>query len=427
MRKPILLKKALCVLCASVFVFLCALALAGAQAGTGGVNAPEQREKPYLILVSLDGFRADYLDRFRLPNLGRVMKRGARAKWMNPVFPSLTFPNHYSLVTGLHPEKHGIVGNSFYDPARRQKYAMHEGAAVTDGTWYRGEPIWVTAETQGMVAACYFWPGSEAAINGVRPTFFMPYDEDTPNDERVKRALDWLRLPADRRPHVITLYFSELDTASHRNALDSPRIESAARSLDTSIGALIDGIDALPFGSQVNLVITSDHGMVDTSWSRSIAIESVVDLSGVVQTFVGPVTSFHVAGNDATRAGKLRDDLNARLRHGRAYLRAELPERYHFAADPRAGDVVVVMDEPWTLKRAAAKLVQIGRRGAHGWDPAVPAMRAIFVAMGPEIRAGTVIDPIDNVDVYPFMTELLGLRPANGIDGQSGRIAAMVK
>ena len=227
MRAGFLLKKALCVLCASVFVFLCALALAGAQAGTGGVNTPEQREKPYLILVSLDGFRADYLDRFRLPNLGRVMKRGARAKWMNPVFPSLTFPNHYSLVTGLHPEKHGIVGNSFYDPARRQRYAMHEGAAVTDGTWYRGEPIWVTAETQGMVAACYFWPGSEAAINGVRPTFFMPYDEDTPNDERVKRTLDWLRLPADRRPHVITLYFSELDTASHRNALDSPRIESS--------------------------------------------------------------------------------------------------------------------------------------------------------------------------------------------------------
>ena len=410
-----------------MFVFLCALALAGAQAGSGGVNAPEQREKPYLILVSLDGFRADYLDRFRLPNLGRVMKRGVRAKWMNPVFPSLTFPNHYSLVTGLHPEKHGIVGNSFYDPARRQKYAMHEGAAVTDGTWYRGEPIWVTAETQGMVAACYFWPGSEAAIGGVRPTFVTPYDDDAPNDERVRQVLQWLRLPPDQRPHLITLYFSEVDTASHRNSLNSPNVERAARSLDAMIGVLIDGIDALPFGRYVNLVITSDHGMVETSRSRTITIESLVDLSGIEHTFDGPVSSFHVAGGDLTRAQKLRDDLNARLRNGRAYLREELPERYHYAADPRAGDVVVVMEEAWTLRRATSKLVQFGNRGAHGWDPAVPAMRAVFLAMGPTIKPGLVIDPVDNVDVYPFMTELLGLRATPGIDGRSGRIAFIVQ
>jgi hypothetical protein len=167
--------------------------------------------------------------------------------------------------------------------------------------------------------------------------------------------------------------------------------------------------------------------MVETSRKQSIAVESLVDLGGVEQTFVGPVTSFHVENSDPTRAQKLRDDLNARLRNGRAYLRAELPERYHYAADRRAGDVIVVMDEAWTLKRAATKLVQIGRRGAHGWDPAVPSMRALFVAMGPEIRAGSVIEPIDNVDVYPFMTELLGLRNPADIDGQPGRIREMVK
>ena len=412
---------------------LCALfALTGqvfsaSQSSTGGINAPEQREKPYVVLVSLDGFRADYLDRFRLPNLARVMKRGARAKWMNPVFPSLTFPNHYSLVTGLHPDKHGIVSNSFYDPARRQKYAMHDGPAVTDGTWYRGEPIWVTAETQGMVAACYFWPGSEAAIGGVRPTFVMPYDDDAPNDARVRRVLEWLRLPPDRRPHLITLYFSELDTTSHRNPLNSPNIERAARSLDATLGVLIDGIDALSFGSQVNLVITADHGMVETSRNRTITIESLVDLSGIEHTFDGPVSSFHVAGGDLARARKLRDDLNARLRNGRAYLRDELPDRYHYSADPRAGDVVVIMEEAWALKRATAKLVQFGNRGAHGWDPAAPAMRAVFLAMGPTINPGLVIDPVDNVDVYPFMTELLGLRAAPGIDGQPGRIGSMVR
>ena len=426
MRRAFLLKRALCGLCASVVGFLCAFALA-AQSGSGGVNRAEHLDKPYVVLVSLDGFRADYLDRFRLPNLARIMKRGVRAKWMNPVFPTLTFPNHYSLVTGLHPQKHGIVSNSFYDPVRREKYVMHEDEVVTDGSWYRGEPIWVTAETQGMVAACYFWPGSEAAIKGVRPTFAMRYDEKVPNRARVRRALEWLQLPPEQRPHMITLYFSELDTASHRNRLESREIERAAQSLDSAIGSLLNGIDALPVAGQVNLVITSDHGMVETGRSRTITVESLVTLSGVEHTFDGAVTSFHIAGRETTRAAKLRDDLNARLQHGRAYLREELPQRFQYRDDPRAGDVIVLMGEPWMLRRAGLRTLRPGRWGMHGWDPALPSMRAIFLAMGPRIRAGAVIEPVDNVDVYPFMSELLGLRPAEGIDGRTGQISEMVR
>ena len=401
-------------------------ALGASQGGSGGVNRAEQLDKPYVILVSLDGFRADYLDRFPLPNLRRIMQRGARARSMVPVFPSLTFPNHYSLVTGLFPDRHGIVSNSFYDPARAEKYSMYEDA-VRDGSWYHGEPIWVTAESQGMVAACFFWPGSEAAINGVRPTFSKPYDGKVSNAARVKGVLDWLKMPAERRPHLITVYFSEVDDASHLGSVSDPRVERAARTVDRSIGQLLDGIDALPLKDRVYVIVTSDHGMIDTTRRQSVSIDSLVDLGGVVHTFVGPVTSLHVRDNNIARATQLRDQLNARLANGRAYLRREVPERFRYSADPRVGDVVVVMEEGWTLRRSYDLRSMVRQRwGMHGWDPDLTSMRAIFLAIGPGLRAGNVIGDIRNVDVYPLMAELLGLRLADEIDGTAGHLRQLL-
>ena len=398
----------------------------GNAGGSGGVNRPELQDRPYLILISFDGFRYDYPDRYDLPNFRRVMQRGARAQAMIPVFPSLTFPNHYSLVTGLHPERHGIVENGFYDPDRKQRYSFRDQATVTDGTWYRGEPIWVTAETQGMVAACFFWPGSEAAIKGVRPTIWNKYDGSVDNNVRVDTVLGWLRLPPERRPHVITLYFSELDSASHRHALDSPSIARAVQSLDRSLGALVDGIAALPIADRIYLLLTSDHGMVETSASRAVMLGTLVDPAAVQVSYDGPVTGLHVKGG-LPDAQRIRDRINARLEHGRAYLRRDLPERVRFRGDPRAGDVVVIMDESWTLLTAPPLTGLIRDRwGMHGWDPALPSMHAVFAIAGPDIRAGVTIPAVDNVDVYPLMTELLGLRPADGIDGRPGRIRALI-
>jgi predicted AlkP superfamily pyrophosphatase or phosphodiesterase len=394
--------------------------------GSGGINRPEHRDEPYVILISLDGFRADYLDRFELPNLRRVVRRGARAEGMVPVFPSLTFPNHYSLVTGLLPERHGIVANSFYDPARRQTYSLGDQTSVSDGTWYRGEPIWVTAETQGMVAACFFWPGSEAAIKGVRPTFWKLYSGTTPNEDRVRGVLEWLRLPDERRPHLVTLYFSELDTASHRAPMDSPAIEQAARSLDRTIGMLMDGIDALPIRDRVYLLLTSDHGMVETGVSQTVRLDSLIDTTPVHMSFGGPVANLHIKGGEA-EARRVRDELNARLTNGRAYLREDTPAPYRYRADPRIGDVVVVMDESWTLATSSSTSERkVERWGMHGWDPAFESMRALFVIAGPGIRTGVTIPDVQNIDVYPLMTELLGLRAAADIDGRSARIGRMV-
>jgi predicted AlkP superfamily pyrophosphatase or phosphodiesterase len=395
--------------------------------GSGGINRPDHLDKPSLVLVSFDGFRADYLDRFTLPNFRRVMARGVRAQAMRPVFPSTTFPNHYSLVTGLHPGHHGIVENGFFDPVREAAYSFRNETTVTDGSWYGGEPIWVTAERQGMVAACYFWPGSEAAIKGIRPTSWNRYDGTVPNAERVATVLEWLRRPAAQRPRVITLYFSDVDAISHRFALGSPEIEKAVLGLDRTLGALLEGIDALPGPGRVILLLTSDHGMTDTSAAQTLQLSSLVDTSNVRPGYSGPVAGLHVTGGSAA-ARALRDQLNAKLTSGRAYLRQELPEHYQFRDSPRAGDVVVVMDEGWTIATSIITRGLIQKTwGEHGWAPDVASMRAIFLISGPGIRRGATIPEVENVDVYPLMTELLELQPAAGIDGKPGRIGALVR
>ena len=396
-----------------------------AAAASGGINRPEHRAKPYVILISFDGFKPEYLDRFALPNFTRAVARGVRARRMIPVFPSLTFPNHYSLVTGLYVERHGIVSNTFYDPARRQTYSLSDRSSVTDGSWYRGEPIWVTAETQGMVAGMFFWPGSEAPIKGVRPTYWKEYDSGVTNADRVKGVLDWLRLPEDRRPHILTLYCNDVDAASHRNPLDSPEIERAAQSLDRSLGTLMEGIETAGLRDRVFFVLTSDHGMVETGAHFTIQLDSLVDSSLIERAYGGPVTNLHVRGGWGA-ASTVRDRINARLSHGRAWLRDELPARYHYRTDPRAGDVVIVMEQSWTIATSILTTRPWGRWGMHGWDPALPSMHALFAIAGPGLREGTTIDEVQNVDVYHLLSELLGLRAAADTDGQPGRIRGMV-
>ena len=394
-----------------------------AARGSGGTNDPRHAKAAHVVLISFDGFKPEYLDRFDLPNFRRAMARGTRAA-MTPVFPSLTFPNHLSLVTGRYADGHGIVANSFYDPERDQSYSLADPSAVADGSWYRAEPVWITAERQGMVAACYFWPGSEAAIGGIRPTIATKYDTSVPNEERVRAVLEWLARPDETRPHLVTLYFSELDSVSHRTSLDSPEIERAAQSLDRRLGQLMDGIAALSIAERVYLVLTSDHGMVDTGIDRTVHLENLLDLTGVRVAFTGPVTSLHTGG-DAARASAVRDRLNAKLTRGRAYLRTELPERFRYRSDPRAGDVIVVMDEGWLLHSAGTRR-SADRYGMHGWDPALASMKALFLVTGPGIRGGAAISEVRNVDVYPFLAELLGLVPAPGIDGQPGAIAQKI-
>lgn len=392
--------------------------------GSGGVNTPQHTEKPYVVLVSFDGLRADYLDRIDTPSFRRVMRQGVRAERLIPVFPSKTFPNHYSIATGMFADRHGIVANTFYDPQRDAAYgnAVVPGS-VEDGTWYRGEPIWLTAEKQGMVAATCFWVGSEAEIQGLRATYWKKLREQPSIDSRVDTVLEWLHLPAEKRPHLITLYMSDVDGAGHRFGPDAPEVQSAVQAVDRSLGRLLDGIDSLPIRDRVYLVLVSDHGMAAYTTGQYMAIEDLIDPRDVRVADSGPNANLHVTGGPA-RARAVRDSLNRVLRHGRAYLRREIPARLHYRADPRIGDVVIIMDEPYQVGPAAR--APSGPGGSHGWDPASSSMSAIFLAMGPGIKRGSRIRQVENIDIYPFLVELLGLRPNPGIDGHPGLVRRLI-
>lgn len=399
-----------------------ALVVATSAHAQVAANGPEHRSKPYVVLISFDGMKPEYLTRIDLPNFQRVMQRGVRSIGMIPTFPSKTFPNHYSIVTGMRAESHGLVGNRFWDAERNDAYSMSDTLKVWDGTWYRGEPIWVTAEKQGMRSASFFWVASEAAIGGVRPSYWRKYNGRVPSVARVDTVLSWFALPGPVRPHVVTMYFSETDNAGHDHGPLSVQLDSAAKRVDAALGRLMDGIAQLPLRDSVYFVLVSDHGMSETHPRWYAGLDTLIDMNGVRLGEAGTLANLYVTGGIA-RAAVLRDSINRRMRHGRAYLRADLPAHLHYSKDPRAGDIIVIMEDHFQIGRVDRPAREGGN---HGWDPTYTSMHAIFVASGPGIPAGKVIPTFENIEIYPWLTELLGLWPANGIDGRRGVLRDLI-
>jgi predicted AlkP superfamily pyrophosphatase or phosphodiesterase len=363
-----------------------------------------------VLLVSLDGFRADYLDRGRTPNLARLAREGVHARWMVPSYPSLTFPNHYTLVTGLRPDRHGIVHNTMADPVLGT-FNLSARAAVGDGRWWGGEPIWVTAQRAGLPTATLFWPGSEAAIGGVRPTRWRPYDKDVPPQARVDTVLGWLAEPLATRPRLATLYLEALDHAAHQAGPDSSELDLQLAQVDAQIGRLLQGLAQRGLRERVNLVVVSDHGMAPVTRERTLVIEDLVDAAdaGIVNS--GEVLGFApVAGREA----QARARLLGRHRGYECWDKARLPARWHYGTHPRIPPIVCQTDEGWVaVPRARIERHAPGTtRGAHGFDPQLPSMRALFIADGPAFRDGVALPPLDNVDVYPLLARLLGVAPA---------------
>ena len=385
-------------------------------------NAPQLRNKPYVVLISFDGMKPEYLTRIDLPNFQRVMRQGVRSVGMIPTFPSKTFPNHYSIVTGMRSESHGLVGNRFWDPERNDAYSMSDTLKVWDGTWYRGEPIWVTAERQGVKAASFFWVASEAAIGGIRPSYWKKYSTHTPNFDRADTVAAWLALPGESRPHMITLYFSETDGAGHEHGPLSPQVDTAAKHVDAALGRLMDAVAKLPLRDSVYYVLVSDHGMSETHPRWYAGLDTLIDMNGVRLGESGTLANLYVQGG-RERAVVLRDSINRRMRHGRAYVRGEVPAHLHYNKDPRAGDVIVVMEDHFQIGRVG-RTPRAG--GSHGWDPTFPSMHAIFVASGPGIPSGKVIPMFENIEIYPWLTEILGLKAAEKIDGRPGFLRKLI-
>jgi predicted AlkP superfamily pyrophosphatase or phosphodiesterase len=384
-------------------------AIAALAVALGAAQAPQA----VLVLVSLDGWRWDYHTRAPVPNLRALMARGVRAEGLIPSFPTKTFPNHYTLVTGLYPGHHGVVGNSMRDPRTGRAFAMQDRSEVGSGMWWGGEPIWNTIQRAGGRTAPMFWPGSEAPIGGLRPTHWTPYDHRRPNDDRVDQVLEWLGDPQDR-PTFLTLYFSDVDSVGHSYGPESLELTRALERLDAVLGRLVRGIDRLGLTGTVNLVVTADHGMVETSRQRVVIVDELVTGAD------GEIADLNPTLGVWPHAGR-EDALYRRLAgaHPRltVYRRSDTPAHWHFRDHERVPPIVGVMDEGWSIMRRAAVADAFGRSprrvgGNHGYDPRARSMQALFVAAGPAFRAGAVVPPFENVHVYTAMCLALGITPA---------------
>lgn len=367
-------------------------------------NSPRQQKKHYVVLVSLDGFRYDYPKEWGAPNINELARAGATAPdGMLPSYPSITFPNHVTLVTGLYPEHHGIVSNVFYDPDRRALYSYTSPLTNSDGSWYKGTPLWSLAEQQQMRAASFFWPGSEAMIAGERPDEYVHFDDKFDDDKRIDQVIEWLKLPPAKRPHFITLYYSNTDHAGHIYGPDSTEERDQVHHVDALIGELKRDLDAthLP----IDLIVLADHGMVkvEGDW---ITLDKYADLTHFKTD--GMLLYADTEGDAEKAYESFRTHPDPRFT---AYRRADVPSYLHFNENAREGDPVIVPNGPYIFR--AHETTRKPPVGEHGYDVTrMPEMKAIFVANGPDIRPGTKLSSFPNVDVYDFIAKLLGLKPA---------------
>ncbi len=388
-----------------------------------GASAVEAQQRP-VILIGIDGFRADYLDRGVTPTLSGLAAEGVRADGgMKPSFPSVTFPNFYTLVTGLHPDNHGLVYNTMRDPGLPDRtFTLRDRAEVMDGVWYAdGEPIWVTAEKAGLRTATMFWPGSEARINGVRPSYWLPFEQTVPSLARVNILLGWLTLPVEERPRLATLYFDIVDTAGHRYGPGTPETDSALTEVDTAVAALLAGLEAR--GIVADLVIVADHGMAAVSGERLVFLDDDIDVSAVRITSDGPVATLDPLPG---RESDVEAGLLGRHEHMECWRKGDMPARLAYGRHPRVPALVCLAETGWMIgTRARTDPARI-RGGAHGYDNAAPEMRALFIGHGPAFARGVVVPDMDSVDIQPLLGRLLGLVVPPG-DGRAGDTAAVVR
>lgn len=367
-----------------------------------------------LILVSLDGWRWDYHTKTTVPNFRSLMERGVRAEGLIPSFPTKTFPNHYTIVTGLYPAHHGIVGNSIRDPATGRLFTMSARQEVRDAMWWGGDPIWNAVRRAGRKAAPYFWPGSEAPIGGQHADYWVTFDDSIPNEARVDRLLRWLDLPPAERPSFLTLYFSEVDRAGHRYGPEAPELLSAVSRVDAAVGRLLAGLERRNLIATTNIVLVSDHGMAETSRRRVIAIDDLIASSDGVVVDTDPTLGIWPAPG---REQALFERLVKAHANLRVYRRDDTPEHWHYRGHPRIPPIVGVADEGWSVARRNRLLEMfsrdlIGIGGSHGYDPRARSMHGVFVAAGPAFRRGVVVPAFENVHVYLALAAALGVPPA---------------
>lgn len=391
----------------------------------------QEKFETTVILISIDGMRADYLNKYAPPELTRLAKDGVRAQWMIPAYPTKTFPNHYTVATGLYPGNHGLIENNMWDAATGKTFGLSDRDAVEDPMWWGGEPIWVTAQKQGRIAGAFFFPGTETPIMGMRPRYWKAYDGKIPNEQRVDTVLSWFDLPANERPTVITLYFSDVDDAGHSFGPDADETRDALHMVDRSIERLTSGLRKRGADISTNLIITSDHGMAPYKLRDAIVLDRFFNVDDAAKIFwTGEFTQiFPKAGMENRIYNAIRNQLPTTAK---IYRKADLPSRFRIPASSRIAPLVVVPQPATVLtnkeryRKAESEGTLDRIRGAHGYDNRHPLMRATFIGHGPSFKKGYVAKPFESVDVYNLMTKILGLKPAKN-DGKWSRIRSILR
>jgi len=384
-------------------------------------DSPQTPNK--LLLISIDGFRADYTELYNTPNLDELAEKGVKADYMIPVFPTKTFPNHYSIATGRYVENTGLISNNMYDEDFEEYYSLANREAVQSAKWYEGEPIWVTAEKQGIPTAPLFWPGSEAPIGGSYASRWAPYDDDLSYKARVDSVLHWLQIEDETAPGFMTLYFSKVDTYGHRYGPESDSTAAAVKEVDGYIGYLIKELNSRGLKEDLNIIIVSDHGMASVSKEKVIPLNNLIPLEEIEIVDLAPVTAIRASEKNKM---VIYRKLKASEEHFRVYLKNEVPEHWRYKNHKRVQDITVIAEPEYTI--TTSDRMQTGNfpGGNHGYSPETTEMRSVFIAAGPDFKEGYQSAPFQNIHLYELMAHLLQIEPADN-DGALDSLKTVLK
>lgn len=384
------------------------------------------QSKPYVLLVSFDGFRWDYMNRGITPNLEKIKKEGVWALSLQPTFPSKTFPNHQSIITGMYPENHGIIANSFEDKYKNEVYRMNDSNSVNNAKWYWGEAFWETAERQGIKTASYFWPGSEVKLSYRKPTYVETYEHTRPYDTRIEGVIKWLQLPQEKRPHFITLYFSETDSKGHAFGPNSKEVNEAIKLLDEVAGKIFSKLEEINMKDSVNVIFVSDHGMTEISKERVINVEKI--LAGYNCKFLDESVLMTIEP-PKDKLKEVYDLLKKNENHFKVYYRHEVPEYFHFSNNYLIPSLVLIPDIGWNLltEKSVKRMETVYVGGNHGYDNNHLDMHGFFVARGPNFKKNYFTGSLKNIDIYPLLCKIFNIIPRSNIDGKLERIEFILK
>jgi predicted AlkP superfamily pyrophosphatase or phosphodiesterase len=376
----------------------------------------QSNKDAYVVLVSMDGFRWDYQKQFNLENLKQIAKKGVHAKSMKPSYPSKTFPNHYSIVTGLYPDHHGIINNVFYDAQLNESFSL-SSKAKNDSRFYGGNPIWNVAEQQGVKTASFFWPGSD--IDKRNPGIYKNYDNKIPYGARIDTVLKWLQLPEKQRPHLVTLYFDEPDHTGHNFGPLSGENKKMVIKMDSIMGELSRRLDQLAIGKEINLIIVSDHGMANISNDKKVAVLDYLKPEWLgYKDVINPIMSIQAKpGYQDSIAKALK-----KAPHIKFWKSTEVPKRLHYGTNPRVHDFVIEAKKGYSLAKDKTQNI---KGGTHGYDNSEKDMHAIFYAKGPAFKVDKEVKTFQNVSVYPLIAHILGLH-IDKVDGEFSHVKSML-